>query len=141
MQNKINNIAIAWIPLSQNPWNFRPVGLYFLFCHKSCLFLWVWLRKISFFRLLFYAVLNSVKINFSSKFLNGTPYSTADFSPREFEANRSVTVKALSFLDAKQLCHTEKLAEWTHSLTSLTTSDRVVLKQLCQQGKLIQIAE
>jgi len=38
-----------------------------------------------------------VKINFS-KFLHGTPYSNANFSPREFQANRSVTVKVLSLL-------------------------------------------
>jgi len=40
MQNKINKIAIAQIPLkiSQNTWNFRPKGLYFLFFHKISLF-------------------------------------------------------------------------------------------------------
>ena len=43
-----------------------------------------------------------------------------------------VTVKVLCSLDAKQLCHTENLAEWTHSMTSLTTPDRVLFKQLCQ---------
>jgi len=54
-----------------------------------------------------------VETNFIGNFLHGTPYSTADFSPQEFQTNRSVTVKVLSLLDAKQLCHTEKLSEWT----------------------------
>jgi len=52
-----------------------------------------------------------VETNFIGNFLHGTPYSTADFSPQEFQTNRSVTVKVLSLLDAKQLCHTEKLSE------------------------------
>ena len=97
MQNKINKIAIAQIPLkiSQNPWNFRPKGVYFLFFHKISLFFEVYLKK-SFFCSIFKAVFNIVKINFSSKFLHGTPYSNANFSPREFQANRSVTVKVLS---------------------------------------------
>jgi len=42
------------------------------------------------------AVFNIVKINFSSKFLHGTPYSNANFSPREFQAKKCVTVKVLS---------------------------------------------
>ena len=76
---------------------FAPKGLYFLFFHKISLFLGDYLKK-SFFRSIFNAVFNIVKINFSSQFLHGTPYSTADFSPREFQANRSVTVKVLSLL-------------------------------------------
>jgi len=47
---------------------------------------------------IFNAVFNIVKKNFSSKFLHGIPYSNANFSPREFQANRSVTVKVLSLL-------------------------------------------
>jgi len=42
------------------------------------------------------------KKNFSSKFLHGTPYSNANFSPREFQANWSVTVKLLSLLVFKK---------------------------------------
>jgi len=99
MQNKNNKIAIARITLRYRKILeiFGPKRLYFLFFHKICLFFWVYLKK-SFFRSIFNAVFNIVKINFSSKFLHGTPYSTADFSPRKFQANRSVTVKALSFV-------------------------------------------
>jgi len=50
MQNKNKKIAIAQIPLkiSQNPWNFLPKDLYFLFLHKISLFLGDYLKK-SFF--------------------------------------------------------------------------------------------
>jgi len=61
------------------------------------LFSGVYLKK-KFFCSIFNAVFNVVKINFSRKFLHGTPKSTADFRLREFQANRSVTVKVLSLL-------------------------------------------
>jgi len=72
MQNKINKIDIAGIPLktSQILEIFAPKVLYLLFIHKICLFLWVYRKKS--FSLIFYAVFNSKK-NFSSKFLDGTP--------------------------------------------------------------------
>jgi len=96
MQNKINEIAIAEIPLkiSQNPWNFRFKGAFLsLFPQDSPIFWGIPKKK---FLFNFNAAFNIVKINSSSKFLHGTPYSTANFSPREFQANRSVTVKVLS---------------------------------------------
>jgi len=87
MQNK-NKFAMAQIPLnrSQNPWYFRPKGLPILL-------------GLPIFFSIFNVVFNIVKINLSSKYLHGTPYSTADFSPREFQANQNVTVKVLSLLD------------------------------------------
>jgi len=100
MQNKINKISIAQIPLKNRKILeiFAPKVLYFLYLHKISLFFGVYLKK-SFFCSIFNAVFNTVKINFSSKFLHGTPYNDADFSPREFQANRSVTVKVLSLWD------------------------------------------
>jgi len=69
-------------------------GLYFIFFRKICLFFSGLPPKKN--CLILNALFNTVKINFCRKLLHGTPYSTADFSPREFQANRSVTVKVLS---------------------------------------------
>ena len=96
------------------------------------------LPKKVFLCLIFNVVFNIVKINFSSKFLHGTTYSTADFSPREVQTNRSVTVKVLSLLDAKQLRHTEKLNSLLDETYNLRPSG---FQALCQKRKFIQIAE
>jgi len=54
MQNKINKIAKAQIPLkiSQNPWNFRFKGIHFLIFHKISLFFGVYLKKKKFVQFL-----------------------------------------------------------------------------------------
>jgi len=96
MQNKIIKIAIAQIgTVKDTAKSLTPKELYFLFFHENSLFFGVHLKKV-FFCSIFNAVFNIVKINFSSKFLHGIPYNNANFSPREFQANRSVTVKVLS---------------------------------------------
>jgi len=54
--------------------------------------------KKGFFFVQFLRLFLTVKIKFSSNFLHGTPQSNANFSLREFQANRSVTAKVLSLL-------------------------------------------
>jgi len=123
---------------------FVPKGFYFLFFHKICLFFVGLPQKKVFcccFSLIFYAVFNIVKTNFISNFSHGTPYSTTDFNSQEFQTNRSVTVKVRTLLFRCKAAVSHWKAGRVNSLTSITTPDRVVFKQLCQQRKFIQIAK